>query len=64
MAAFHTTQGRPREKPLTDDQLRERVAEGRKELLRALDGFDAEQYLRSAGLSPAEIGRLRRRLVP
>ena len=60
--AFHTTQVHPREKPLTDDQLRDRVAEGRKELLRALDGFDAEQYLRSAGLSPAELGRLRNRL--
>ena len=60
--AFHTTQAHPREKPLTEDQLADRVAEGRKELLRALNGFDAEQYLLSAGLSPAEIARLRRRL--
>ena len=51
--AFHTTQEHPREKPLTDDQRRDRVAEGRKELLRALDGFDAEQYLRSAGAQPS-----------
>ena len=54
----------PREKPLTDDQLRDRVAEGRKELLRALDGFDAEQYLRSAGLSPRVLELLRRRMLP
>ena len=62
--AFHTTQVHPREKPLTDDQLRERVAEGRKELLRALDGFDAEQYLLSAGLSPRVLELLRRRMLP
>ncbi|MBP3042593.1 tyrosine-protein phosphatase [Arthrobacter jiangjiafuii] len=62
ISAFHATQANPREKPLTAAQLEDRVAEGRKELLRALDGFDAEQYLRSAGLSPAEIGRLRSRL--
>lgn len=60
--AFHATQAHPREKPLTAEQEDARVADGRKELLRALDGFDAEQYLRSAGLSPAELGRLRSRL--
>ncbi|MCC3268362.1 tyrosine-protein phosphatase [Arthrobacter gengyunqii] len=60
--AFHATQVHPREKPLTPEQEDARVADGRRELLRALDGFDAEQYLRSAGLSPAELGRLRSRL--
>ena len=60
--AFHATQLHPREKPLTEDQLQERAADSRKELLRALDGFDAEQYLLSAGLSLDEIARLRRRL--
>ncbi|WP_104101843.1 tyrosine-protein phosphatase [Arthrobacter sp. 08Y14] len=60
--AFHATQVHPREKPLTSEQEDARVADGRRELLRALDGLDAEQYLRSAGLSPAELGRLRSRL--
>lgn len=59
---FHTTQVHPRERPLTPEQLASRVADGRQEILRALDGFDAERYLRSAGLSPAALARLRHRL--
>ncbi|WP_104160309.1 tyrosine-protein phosphatase [Arthrobacter sp. ZGTC212] len=61
--AFHATQVHPREKPLTPEQEAARVADGRRELLRALDGLDAEQYLRDAGLSPAVLKRLRRRML-
>ncbi|MET4058811.1 protein-tyrosine phosphatase [Arthrobacter sp. UYP6] len=61
--AFHATQAHPREKPLTAAQENARVADGRRELLRALDGLDTEQYLRSAGVSSAAIERLRRRML-
>ncbi|MBO0897434.1 tyrosine-protein phosphatase [Arthrobacter sunyaminii] len=61
--AFHATQVHPREKPLTSEQEAARVADGRRELFRALDGLDAEQYLRDAGLSPAVLKRLRRRML-
>ncbi len=40
--AFHATQAHPREKPMTAGQEDARVADGRRELLRALDGLDAE----------------------
>lgn len=61
--AFHATQVQPREKPLAVEQLDARVVNGRRELLRALDSLDAEQYLRGAGVSPAVIERLRRRML-
>ena len=61
--AFHITQAHPREKPLTAEQEDFRVANGRRELFRALDGLDAEQYLRSAGISSAAVERLRRRML-
>ena len=61
--AFHSTQVHPREKPLTPEQEDARVADGRRELLRALEGLDAEQYLRAAGVSPAVMKRLRSRLL-
>ena len=60
--AFHAAQAHPRETPLTPEQEDARVADGRRELFRALAGLDAEQYLRSAGLSSAGIERLRRRM--
>ena len=62
--AFHATQAHPRERPMSAQEEQARVADGRRELLRALDGFDAEQYLRAAGVSPAAIQRLRRRMLP
>lgn len=60
---FHATQAHPREKPLTAEQEDARAEDGRRELLRALEGLDAEQYLRSAGVSPAAIQRVRRRML-
>lgn len=62
--AFHAVQMQPREKPLTVLQLEDRVADRRKELLHALDGWDAEQYLISAGVSPRVLERLRARMLP
>lgn len=61
--AFHSTQAHPREKPLTEQQENVRVHDSRRELLRALEGLDAEQYLRAAGVSPAALRRLRSRML-
>lgn len=61
--AFHFTQVRPREKPLTPGQLDARIAAGRRDLLAALAGFDAGAYLRRVGVSAAAVERLRRRLL-
>ena len=60
---FHSTQETPREVPLTEDELAERLDRAVTHLRDLLAGFHAEQYLRDAGLTAAELAALRTRLV-
>lgn len=52
----------PVERHLAEEELAERIAETRAAFLAALDRLDAEAYLLAAGVTAAEIRRLRRRL--
>ncbi|MHA7277183.1 tyrosine-protein phosphatase [Arthrobacter sp. Hz1] len=60
---FHSTQETPRETPLSEDELVERLDGATTHLRDMLAGFDAEQYLLDAGLTPAELAALRVRLT-
>jgi protein-tyrosine phosphatase len=59
----HLRQEKPRETPKSPEQLHEWISHTRAHLLELLDGFDAEAYLRDAGLSQAELDAVRARLT-
>ena len=59
----HRSQKRPREQPKSPEQLQEWISRARAHLLDLLEGFDAESYLRSAGLSAEDIEAVRARLA-
>lgn len=59
----HLGQEKPRETPKSPEQLQEWIAHTRAHLLALLDGFDAEAYLRDAGVSRQEIDAVRKRLT-
>lgn len=59
----HLRQERPHETPKSPEQLHEWIAATRRHLLELLEGFDAEGYLRNAGLSGQEIDAVRHRLT-
>lgn len=59
----HLQQDTPREAPKTPQELREYIRGARRHLLELLQDFDAEQFLRDAGLTGAEIGAVRRKLT-
>ncbi|CEA09029.1 Tyrosine-protein phosphatase precursor [Arthrobacter saudimassiliensis] len=61
--AHHARQRTPRERPLTPAELHDRAEAERAALLAALEGFDAEGYLRSAGVRPRVPDRLRGRML-
>ena len=55
--------GRPDEQPHVEAVLADHGTTGRGALLAVLDGFDAEAYLRGAGVGADDVAALRRRLV-
>lgn len=59
----HLGQEKPHETPKSPEQLQQWISETREHLLALLDGFDAEAYLRGAGLSQQEIDAVRSRLT-
>lgn len=59
----HLAQEKPHEKPKSPEELDEWICHTRAHLLEMLDGFDAEAYLRDAGLSQAELDAVRARLT-
>lgn len=61
--AHHARQRTPRERPLTPAELHGRAERERAALLTVLDGFDAEDYLRGAGVRPDVPGLLRARML-
>ena len=60
---YHSTQETPKEAPLAEDELLERLDRSVAHLRELLDDFDAGQYLLVAGLTPAELAALRVRLT-
>lgn len=59
----HLAQAKPHETPKSPEQLHEWISHTRAHLLELLAGFDAEAYLREAGLSQAELDAVRQRLT-
>lgn len=59
----HRAQEKPHERPKSPEELHEWISHTRAHLLELLDGFDAEAYLRGAGLSQAELRAVRARLT-
>ncbi|WP_081746591.1 tyrosine-protein phosphatase [Arthrobacter sp. H5] len=59
----HRLQAKPREKPKSDDELRDWVEDARGHLLRLLADFDGERYLLDAGMSVREVAAVRARLT-
>ncbi|MBG6189372.1 hypothetical protein IWX64_000292 [Arthrobacter sp. CAN_A212] len=60
---FHSTQETPREVPLSETELMERLDGAIAHLRELLDVFDAERYLLDAGLTAVELAALRARLT-
>ncbi|MHA7154056.1 tyrosine-protein phosphatase [Arthrobacter sp. TMN-50] len=59
---FHSSQEKPREPPLSEEELVECLERAVTHLRDLLAGFDAEDYLLKAGLTAAELAALRVRL--
>lgn len=63
LAPLFARVGRPDEQPHVDSVLAGRGTTAREVVTDALDGFDAEAYLREAGVDADDLAALRRRLV-
>jgi protein-tyrosine phosphatase len=63
LKALFTAMGQPDQGPAIEAALAERGTTSRGAILATLDGFDAETYLLSAGVSPATLATIRHRLL-
>ena len=63
LKALFTAMGQQDQGPSIDAALAERGTTAREAILATLDGFDAETYLLTAGVSPASLATIRHRLL-
>jgi protein-tyrosine phosphatase len=63
LKALFTAMGQQDQGPSIEAALAERGTTAREAILATLDGFDAENYLLTAGVSPASLATVRHRLL-
>ena len=63
LKALFTAMGQPDQGPSIEAALAEQGTTAREAILAAIDGFDAETYLLTAGVSPDSLAVVRHRLL-